>query len=279
MDIEKNITNSERRRIKEGRNEIASSSIEQSRPEIKLSDLKNEANDQKALEDIKQKLEQNFVQEKKSNTKNEEDIFVAQHTPNLGENYPEFRAKGMIQQINDTMSRAHTLYENIFYGSETSNKLAEYVLLNSGKTIEQLNQGLVFDKKKVKELQGVTSIQQITLENGNKSYIIKIGKKHWHSLLHGPGIALSRRGKAQVAIVVDGFSYRSEKLITDHEIYHLNNHTSRVPYIQKLIRELDTVWETNIKPDIIGSLGVLVETTINIPNVVRTIIDKYITKK
>jgi hypothetical protein len=100
---------------------------------------------------------------------------------------------------------------------------------------------------------GVTNIKQIILENGQPGYVVKIDKSKWVGAFCGPGIAFI---EFNIAFVADGLSKRSVKLIENHEVYHLNNHKAG---------ELETVINTNLKKDLIGSAVVLIQSCINMP--------------
>lgn len=175
----------------------------------------------------------------------------------------------------------YTWQENIlkkFYHSFTGERvfrpLSGYFYHNSYKGLEELNSDIARDKEIVPELNGVTDVQEIDLENGKKGYLVKIDKRRWPSLTV-IGCALPRRG---VAFIPNGLSQDAERAITDHEVYHLNNHASEQlkPGIGKFFRELDTIWNTNIKKNFIGSVSLQVQGFINTPSTIINVIRNFI---
>lgn len=102
-------------------------------------------------------------------------------------------------------------------------------------------------------LAGITDIKPIILENDQPGYVVKIDKSKWVGAFYGPGIAFV---EFNTAFVADGLSKRSVKLIEDHEVYHLNNPKAG---------ETETVINSNLKKDFIGSAIVLLESCINMP--------------
>ncbi|MCX6765174.1 MAG: hypothetical protein NT148_01395 [Candidatus Nealsonbacteria bacterium] len=151
--------------------------------------------------------------------------------------------------------------------------LSSYIFHNSYKSLDGLNSDISKDREKVPELKGVKGISEVALEDNTIGYLVRINIKDWPSLIY-MGMAISGRG---VAFIPDGLSKDSERAITDHEVYHLNNHKDKPKSrIDKALRELDTIWNTNIKKNLIGYIKFQIGHIINSPNMVKNVIKNMI---
>lgn len=188
----------------------------------------------------------------------------------------EKKAEGVKVNINyehEPESVVKKFYHSIT-GERTFRPLSAYIYHNSYKSLDELNSDIFRDRENTPELDGVTGVEEVELENGEKGYLVRIDKKKWPSLMY-VGFALPRRG---IAFIPDGFSQGAEKAITDHEVYHLNNHKPprSEGIVAKFFRELDAIWNTNIKKNFIGSVSLQVQGFINLPNAIKNVLENFI---
>lgn len=131
-------------------------------------------------------------------------------------------------------------------------------------------------KKKIEEakkenpyLEGVKNIEHaVTLDNRDV-LIITLEENHFPpNPLTGPGIAFPKKG---IAFVCDGFSESAQKMIRDHEFYHLqkNAHIIHQIPVVNLFHETETVLKANVSQDIIGTARAGIETIKKSPKLIR----------
>lgn len=222
------------------------------------------------------------IQEAAEKSKKEESKNPAKLEELMGQIEKEFQdsapdkkqdSQGSVNNIDRSKIEAEPRLIEMLTGNKVNLTIEQYVVQNLGLDIDKLNQGIQADKQNIPELEGVTGVRQIGLEDGSSGYIVKVRKDYWPGI--GPGTSSSRTG-TRVAMIIDGFSKRAEELITNHEVYHLNHH--RPEQLLKMTKEqIDSIESETVKNTggIWGVARVWGEVALNIPSKIKSLVNNY----